>query len=170
MWKELTPDDCLFVYVRATVAVVGGILFVMKVIVATKGLLFNDSGKVLIVRKSGGYQDGQQAGLWDVPGGRIESQETLFDALRREAEEESGLVPVIGDVVAVHEKFSVMGSEQVHFIRIYYHCTLSPDADNTVRLSVDHDEYQWILPQAHTEHNLIPDVAEVFAYFVQKNV
>ncbi len=39
------------------------------------------------------------AGLWSIPGGRVEPQESLTDAVRREVLEETGLEVEVGEVV-----------------------------------------------------------------------
>ncbi len=43
------------------------------------------------------------AGLWSIPGGRVEPQESLTDAVRREVLEETGLEVEVGEVVGCIE-------------------------------------------------------------------
>ena len=51
--------------------------------VSVKGLCFNESGKLLMIREQSGY--------WELPGGRIQVNEDLIEALKRECLEETGL-------------------------------------------------------------------------------
>ena len=52
------------------------------------GVLFNAAGEVLISRR---HRDSHQGGLWEFPGGKVESGEDVQCALKREFEEELGI-------------------------------------------------------------------------------
>ena len=52
------------------------------------GVVFNDRGDVLVNQRS---HPAQFAGKWEFPGGKIESGETIVEALRRELIEEVGI-------------------------------------------------------------------------------
>jgi ADP-ribose pyrophosphatase YjhB (NUDIX family) len=41
--------------------------------------------------------------FWHLPGGRVEQDESILNALTREIEEELGVVPEVGNLVAVHQ-------------------------------------------------------------------
>jgi 8-oxo-dGTP diphosphatase len=53
------------------------------------GVIFNPKGQLLIARR---HDDAHQGGLWEFPGGKVESGETVGDALARELREELGIV------------------------------------------------------------------------------
>src|SRR5258707_1775823 len=59
--------------------------------IALKAIIINSAGKVLILREANTYQEGTNAGKYDVPGGRLEPGEVWSDGLIREVSEETGL-------------------------------------------------------------------------------
>ena len=52
------------------------------------GVIFNSQGQILIARR---HDDAHQGGLWEFPGGKVESDESVCDALARELHEELGI-------------------------------------------------------------------------------
>ena len=72
----------------------------MTPVVAVGAIVFDDAGRVLLVRR--GRPPGE--GLWTVPGGKLEPRESLADAVVREVREETGLDVACGDLVAVVER------------------------------------------------------------------
>ena len=60
----------------------------MQAIVVAVGVLMDAEGRVLVARRA---PDSHQGGLWEFPGGKVEAQESVGDALKRELEEELGI-------------------------------------------------------------------------------
>jgi 8-oxo-dGTP diphosphatase len=66
------------------------------------GVLTDDRGRVLIQQRT----DGPFAGLWELPGGKIESAETAGDALRRELREELGVAVIdAGPLIRITHRY-----------------------------------------------------------------
>jgi ADP-ribose pyrophosphatase YjhB (NUDIX family) len=84
----------------------------VKPIVAVAAIVFDDAGRVLLVER--GRAPG--AGLWTVPGGKVETGETLAQAATREVLEETGLVVEVGPLVCVVERIS----EGYHYVILDY--------------------------------------------------
>ena len=63
-------------------------------IVAVSGLINNGEGKILLVKSP-------RRG-WEFPGGQVETGEDLITALKREINEESGIIASIGQLVGVY--------------------------------------------------------------------
>lgn len=98
-----------------------------------KGIFYND-GKILFAK--------DRKGRWELPGGKIEFNETIEETLRRECEEELGFKNVrVGDIVHAWTFFSTVNDIDYHFIVLVYEC----DADQMIIKSSDeHDECAWV--------------------------
>ena len=91
-------------YPDAPVAGVGGVVL--------------DRGKVLLVKR--GSQPAK--GIWSIPGGAVELGESLHEAARREAWEETNLQVEIGQVATVidHVVRDEVGRVQYHYVIVDY--------------------------------------------------
>lgn len=125
---------------------------------AAKAVVRNKAGKMLIVRESNSYSEDLNEEKWDVVGGRIDPEESLFEGLKREVFEETGLEVEIGSIITVNEKFQMIKGQEVHVIRINFNCTTSHDE---VVLSEDHDKYEWIDRKDIERYPIYEDVKEV---------
>jgi 8-oxo-dGTP diphosphatase len=66
----------------------------------------DDSGRLLLIKR--GHEPG--AGLWSIPGGRIEPGESDADALVREVFEETGLAVAVGALLGVVQRPGLAGA------------------------------------------------------------
>lgn len=129
----------------------------MQLFVGTKAVI-HYNGKFLLLRESSQYEDGAEEGKWDMPGGRIESHETLYEGLIREVKEECGLSITPQKLLGAFDGFPVIKDEQCHVVRLYYLCRAETDM---VTLSVDHDAYDWIDPESVGNKMLMNDIGEM---------
>src|SRR6185503_3254667 len=98
----------------------------MTPIVAVGAFVFDRDGRVLLVERA--KPPGE--GLWSVPGGRLERNETLAQAVAREVREETGLIVEVGALACVVER---MGDD-FHYVILDYLArqiggTLAPASD-----------------------------------------
>jgi 8-oxo-dGTP diphosphatase len=107
-----------------------------SVIPCVGGVIRDDQGRLLLIKR--GHAPG--AGLWSLPGGRIEPGETDAEALVREMREETGLAvepgPLIGRV-----RRSGQG-EDVLDIRDY----AATVTGGTLRAGDDAAQARWVAP------------------------
>jgi mutator protein MutT len=102
---------------------------------SVKAVVVDNEGRCLVIRRS--PESNNNAGLWDLPGGKCDPGETMEVALRREVHEETGL----------NVRFErVVGSTQYEMSdRIVAYMILEGEAfDGDVQLSSEHDDYQWV--------------------------
>src|SRR5436190_23233135 len=81
-------------------------------VVAVGAIVFDARGRVLLVERA--LPPG--AGLWSVPGGKLETDETLAQAVAREVREETGLEVEVGTLACVVERIG----EDHHFVILDY--------------------------------------------------
>jgi mutator protein MutT len=82
------------------------------------------AGQILLVRRG----HGPAAGMWSVPGGRVEAGETLHEAVVREVAEETGVGVVIDHFLGWVERIDPT-PDGPHFVILDFAVTvLDPDA------------------------------------------
>ncbi len=79
--------------------------------VVAAGILIDDEGRYLLGQRPEGKP---YAGYWEVPGGKVEKGETIFQALQRELQEELGI-----DIHS-NEELTVLEHDYLHaYVRLY---------------------------------------------------
>ena len=138
-----------------------------KLFVAGKAFIKNQEGKILILRESAKYKDSTNTGKYDVPGGRLKPGENLIETLKREIKEETGLEINVGRPFAVNEWKPLKNNEQWHIVAMFFECTLK-DKEFQIKLSEDHDHYNWISPENFRDNNIIENLHKVFEAYPNK--
>jgi len=85
-------------------------------VACVSAIIVDDAGRLLVVRRA--HEPG--AGLWSVPGGRVEAGEDDATALVREVREETGLAVTVGRHVGTVERD---GPDGVVYVISDYICT-----------------------------------------------
>lgn len=132
--------------------------------VACKAVIAKD-GRMLVLREAHTYNEGSQRGKYGLPGGRINPGEPFEHGLLREVIEETGLQITIGEPLFVGEWSPVIEGVKNHIVAIFFVCAALTD---TVTVSDEHDEYQWVsLEEARKLVMMPPDDQVVEKYFNQ---
>ena len=84
----------------------------MNPVVAVGAIVFDQAGRALLVERA----RAPGAGLWSVPGGKVEPGETLVQAVVREVLEETGIVVEVGALACVVERIG----EGYHYVILDY--------------------------------------------------
>jgi 8-oxo-dGTP diphosphatase len=84
------------------------------------GALIYDRGRILLAQRGKAPLMGQ----WSLPGGLVETGETLADAVRREVREETGLEIAPLGVLKIFERImrDPSGAAEYHYVLIDYVC------------------------------------------------
>ena len=102
---------------------------------AVVATIVEQNGKILLVRET---KKGRE-GMFNVPGGHVESHETLFEAAIRETKEESGydieLTGLLGVYQTIAETFNISGP-------VFSAKVVGGEATT----SDDHPEVTWVTP------------------------
>lgn len=102
------------------------------------GALIIDLGKVLLARRGKEPLKGE----WTLPGGLVETGETLVDAVKREALEETALTIAVRELAGVFDRIyrDATGRVEYHYILVDYVCAVT---SGDARAGSDIDEVRW---------------------------
>ncbi len=100
------------------------------------------TGKILcLLRDRANYQKGE----WELMYGRIDQHEELFEALRREVKEETGLEGfTIERLLRVWHFYRGEKKPETEIHGFTFYCV---SETQNVTLSTEHSEYRWVSPQ-----------------------
>lgn len=112
-------------------------------------VLIYNHGKLLILKRTNSDKD--DANLWDVPGGEIESGENIYDAIKREVLEEIGVEPPSITIKDLHGLiFGDFGVASKLIIAVF----ICQSATANIQLNSEHSEYRWIRPKELVSYKL----------------
>jgi mutator protein MutT len=114
------------------------------------GAVAVDDGRLLMIRRG----HGPAAGYWSIPGGRVESGETMAEALVRELAEETGLEGVCGNLIGWVERIG----PQYHYVILDFAVTVLDDRSPTA--GSDAAEAEWVPLADVAERRLVDGLAE----------
>lgn len=137
-----------------------------KQFIATKAFI-QHQGKILILKESTKYKDGTNHGRYDVVGGRVEKGERFDESLLREIKEETGLKVIIKDPFFVSEWRPKPNGESWQVVGIFFKCEAKSE---NVKLSQDHESYEWINPEEYKNYNLVDNVRKAFEKYLEKRI
>ncbi len=121
-------------------------------------LIIECDGCVLFMHRSNTKD--HAAGEWEFVSGRLEYDETIKQAVMREAAEETGLTL---EIVNVFDTFQFRRGPNLDYaVGITFHCQ---KLAGEVRLSSEHDDYHWQSLNKDLEIELQPGVLDCFNAF-----
>lgn len=114
---------------------------------ALKAMIMNDRDQILLLEEagSGSYAEGTNAGMLQLPGGRVEMGEDPNEGLIREVNQETGLIITPIKLIGMdHWTPTIPNIGRVQIIGIFVYAILSSKSRNAeVQLSNEHHAAQW---------------------------
>lgn len=116
----------------------------MKIIDVVAAIIERD-GKILLAQRD---NSSDQAGLWEFPGGKVETAESQPQALVRELREELGIIAKVGSFVASNQWQQSERIIRLHAWRVEtFSGELQPHC---------HSAFVWVTPQQARDYSLAP--------------
>lgn len=119
-------------------------------------IIVNADRQVLLLRRSPASK--HYAGKWEFPGGKTDPGETFDEALLREVAEETGLTIALGRVLGA-------GEGELPDRRVVHLFLEGKQTGGTVRLSPEHDEFQWVPASRLPDCDLAPPFRQIAGAF-----
>jgi ADP-ribose pyrophosphatase YjhB (NUDIX family) len=106
-------------------------------------LVHDEEGRVLLIKRR--FEPNK--GRWSLPGGLLETGETLEFAGRREVREELGVEIEVEELFQVSEEIikDAEGKARFHFVLVDFLAKLSPSGA-TITLNEESESFEWFEP------------------------
>lgn len=123
---------------------------------------YGPTGEILCLRRD---RANFQKGEWELMYGRIDQHEELLEALRREVEEETGLVGFeIKKLLRIWHFYRGEKTADAEIYGFTFHCV---SKTKEVKLSTEHSEYAWVKPVEALELIKIEGIQEDIRFFME---
>lgn len=109
-----------------------------KLYLIAKCVLINKENKFLILKRTD-YKNNGSENLWDIPGGSVDKNEDLNNAVAREVNEETQINLNSYNVFKIVSGKATQENSYIVFSLFY-----SKDFSGDIQLSKEHSEYKWI--------------------------
>lgn len=126
------------------------------VVIAVAAVVRDEQGRLLLVRRA----TNPQKGRWTLPGGKVEFEESLPEAVAREVLEETGVRVAVGPMAGVMSVLFADGCYEVHDFYAHYRA-------GAVRAGSDADDARWFTPE---ELPALPLTQDLLDYLTRYNV
>jgi len=115
-----------------------------------------ENDRALLIRRGSAPLKGE----WSIPGGMLETGETIVQGVQRELLEETAIEVEVLDLIEVFERISTddAGRPQYHFVILDYLCEF---IGGTARAGSDVTDTAWVLESELENYSLAPTATRV---------
>ncbi len=117
-----------------------------------KALIHNTEGKILLLQRDPNRLKQTKKICWDLPGGRVQINESLENALKREVFEETGLKN-LGRITPFEMSLTTIRipapNGDIGLIIAAYFCEI--EGDLSIHISTEHVGFSWLDPKSAAE-------------------
>jgi 8-oxo-dGTP diphosphatase len=112
-------------------------------LVGVGALIHDREGRILLIKRR--FEPNK--GRWSLPGGLLETGETLMEAARREVREELGVEIEVEELFQVSEEIirDREAKTRFHYVLVDYLATLQP-AGARITLNEESESFKWFRP------------------------
>ena len=121
-------------------------------------VIVNAEGKVLIDRRKAG---GEMGGLWEFPGGKIESGETVAECIKREIKEELDIEILVGDRLT-----TITHDYQTFKVSLYVHLCQHVSGDPQ---PLECEEIHWVDVSSMNRYHFPQANAQIISLLQQRS-
>ena len=113
-------------------------------LVGVGALIHDGEGRVLVIKRK--FEPNK--GRWSLPGGLLETGETLLEAGKREVREEVGVEIEVEELFQVSEEIirDTEGKTRFHFVLVDFLASLQPEGA-TIALNEESESFMWSKPE-----------------------
>lgn len=125
-----------------------------RILLVSRAFVINDSQELLLIRRS--QTDSNNAGLWEAPGGKLETGQDLSHGLEREIQEETGLIAQPTTYPLFADSF-VLGNGKyagLTYLVLFGVCKL---IGGELKLSEEHSDSVWVSADKALDYELTPE-------------
>lgn len=130
-------------------------------LLAVKAVIVDDARRCLLLRRSAANRN--FIGAWEWPGGKVDPGEDFATAVRRETREESGLEVELTGLAGATSFDMPQGA-------IIVLCLETRLVSGQVRLSHEHDAFDWVPLAALPRYPLVPRVGDFMLDYARRRL
>ncbi|QLG69657.1 MAG: Nudix hydrolase family protein [Candidatus Woesebacteria bacterium] len=131
------------------------IIKIKPLLPASSGALVFFRGKILLIKRDN-KPNIPHPDMWSIPGGQVEKGESFDEALKRELQEEIGIIP---------KRYKLLGFLKVKTDKVkraIYLIKISREEFKKAKLGNEGQEMKWFRPDEIKDLNAVPQVRDFF--------